>query len=186
MNQSWIICSLDCIQNIVVFLLFQSRIFLLEHLLTNCWSNYRKKYYDWNFTLKWISRLWKQFFLFQDILNKLHLNVENRQYEINAVLSVYVSLEKEAKNDQLSLQVQEFKERWLKLRSQLRLCVSGLPLENSIQNRNGNGTSIGDGPGSTASVSSCETTHETQASRTTYYNSQVETQRPSYFFIPIR
>ena len=124
-------------------------------------------------------------FCFQDILNKLHLNVENRQYEINAVLSVYVSLEKEAKNDQLSLQVQEFKERWLKLRSQLRLCVSGLPLENSIQNRNGNGTSIGDGPGSTASVSSCETTHETQASRTTYYNSQVETQRPSYFFIPI-
>ena len=104
-------------------------------------------------------------------MNKLHLNVENRQYEVNAILSDYVTLEKEAKNDQLSQNVHEFKERWLKLRHQVRLAMSGLPLENSIPQRNG--TSIGDGPGSTASVSSCETTHETQASRTTYYNSQV-------------
>ena len=108
----------------------------------------------------------------QDTLNKLHLNVENRQYEVNAILNDFVSLEKEAKNDDLSRKVQDFKDRWLKLRSQLRLSVSHLPpFENSVSNRNGD--SLGDGPGSTASVSSCETTHETQASRTTYYNSQV-------------
>ena len=86
-----------------------------------------------------------------------------------------LQLEKDAKNDELSHSVNDLKERWLKLRHQLRLALSGQPFEisSSILTHNGNGTSLGDGPGSTASVSSCETTHETQASRTTYYNSQV-------------
>jgi hypothetical protein len=55
----------------------------------------------------------------QDLLNKLHLNVENRQYEVNGILSDYLTLEKEAKNDDLSQHVHDFKERWLKLRSQV-------------------------------------------------------------------
>lgn len=105
------------------------------------------------------------------MLNKLHLNVENRQYEVNTILSDFILIERESKNDELATQVHDFKERWLRLRSQLRLSVSHLPFENSVSNRNGD--SLGEGPGSTASVSSCETTHETQASRTTYYNSQV-------------
>jgi hypothetical protein len=61
--------------------------------------------------------------------------------------------------------------------TQLRACLSHLPYpENGVYARNGGGgDSLDEGPGSTASVaSSCgETTRETQASRTTYYNSQV-------------